>query len=163
MLSQLIEFTLIVGIGSTIALDLWALLLDKFAGFPGTHWGMVGRWLLGIPHGNLVLDTDNETPASMEEWTIGWIFHYLVGLAYAAMLPLFWGIGYIAAPTVFPVFMIGVVVSSLAGLMILMPGLGGGLFARKTPNPALMIAYVIVAHSVFALAQFLLALGVSGN
>ncbi len=154
---QLIGFTLVVGIGSTLALDLWVWLLERLAGLEKTNWGAVGRWLTGLPRGQWAL-VPADQPFGKGEQLLGWTFHYLVGLAYAAMLPLFWGSAYLTAPTLLPALVVGVVVSSLAGLMILMPGLGGGFFASKTPKPGVVIVYVVVAHIVFALAQYLLAL-----
>ncbi len=154
-------FILVVGIGSTIALDLWGLIVARITGMSGTHWPLVGRWLLGLPAGRFVFDQEDTAPDTVVEGVVGWGFHYIVGLAYAAMLPLFWGVDFIKAPTIFPFFLIGVVVSSLAGLMILMPGMGAGLFARKTPMPFITILFVVVAHVIFATAQYLLALGVA--
>ncbi|WP_221798965.1 DUF2938 family protein [Oceanobacter mangrovi] len=157
-MSQTLMYIFVVGIGSTIALDLWATFAARIGWLPGTHWPSVGRWLLGIPKGKLVIDGTDSTPHSFIESAAGWVFHYLVGIGYAISFPLFWGIGFISAPTIFPFFLIGVVISSLAGLMILMPGMGGGLFARKTPSPAAIWIYVVVAHIVFAVAEYALAL-----
>ena len=68
-----------------------------------------------------------------------------------------YGNSYITSPTLLPALMVGAVISTLAGLMILMPAMGGGLFARKTPTPFSVILYVIVAHIIFALAQYAFA------
>ncbi|GHB34564.1 DUF2938 family protein [Salinicola rhizosphaerae] len=151
-------FILVVGIGSTIVLDLWAWLVAKTTGMAGTDWGVVGRWLLDIPSGRVVLDSRPDRPApGGREKTVGWLFHYLVGLAYAMLILLVWGVDYIADPKVVPVFWVGVVISSLAGLLILMPGLGGGILGRKLPNQAAIIAYVIIAHIAFAAGQYVFA------
>ncbi|MBK8961446.1 MAG: DUF2938 family protein [Proteobacteria bacterium] len=34
-----------IGIGGTVALDLWAVVLKVKRAAPGTNWAMVGRWL----------------------------------------------------------------------------------------------------------------------
>ncbi|TKI02485.1 DUF2938 family protein [Martelella alba] len=125
MISQLVFFTLFVGIGSTIVLDLWAVIAARIGWMPGTHWPSVGRWLLGLSSGRLVIDRANSSSHTITESTLGWSFHYLVGIVYAAMFPLFWGEDFISIPTIFPFFLIGVVISTLAGLVILMPGMGG--------------------------------------
>lgn len=157
MALHLAIFVLVVGIGSTIVLDLWAQFTGKIGWIPGTHWPSVGRWLLGIPAGRLVANGQGRRPFTTGEAVAGWVFHYAVGLAYAVMFPLFWGTGFISAPRVWPFVIIGVLVSTLAGLMVLMPGMGGGFFARKLPNTAGIILYVVIAHVVFAVAQYLLA------
>ncbi|WP_034999747.1 DUF2938 family protein [Beijerinckia mobilis] len=160
-MQQTVIFIVIVGIGSTIALDLWSIIVAWIGWMPGTHWPSVGRWLLGLLSGRLVFDQNNTSPNTMTESVIGWGFHYIIGLAYAAMYPLFWGLDFLSAPTILPFLLIGVVVSTLAGLIILMPGMGAGLFARKTPTPMLTILYVLVAHVIFTIAQYLLALGLA--
>ncbi|WP_111896257.1 DUF2938 family protein [Acinetobacter sp. MB5] len=158
MFLHVLLFILVVGVGSTIALDLWANIARKIGWMPGTHWPSVGRWIIGAFSGKLIFDSENTSPFTTTEAILGWGFHYIVGIAYAAMFPLFLGVNFIDAPTIFPFFLIGVVISSLAGLGILMPAMGGGFFARKTPSPVSIYIYVIVAHIIFAIAQYLLAL-----
>lgn len=48
---NMLYFCLVVGIGSTIILDLWVTLVEKMLGIPQTNWGIVGRWISGIPKG----------------------------------------------------------------------------------------------------------------
>ena len=153
-MKDVVIFSLIVGIGSTIVLDLWARGLQRFAGLPATDWGMVGRWLSGLSEGRAMLDVTNSAPPSGSEKAGGWIFHYAVGILYALALPLLFGIAFVYAPTIGPIIIIGLVVSTLAGLIILYPGMGGGFFASKTPNQGARIVYLIIAHSVFAAGQY---------
>ncbi|GBQ86998.1 hypothetical protein AA23498_0021 [Acetobacter nitrogenifigens DSM 23921 = NBRC 105050] len=158
---QTFLFIMVVGVGSTLALDLWGLIARKMGWLPGAHWPSVGRWLLGLPAGRFFFDGTNTAPNTTTESVLGWAFHYAVGLAYAAMLPLFWGADFIRDPGLGPCLVIGLGVSTVAGLGFFMPAMGGGLFARKTPSPPMTIAYVLVAHAVFALAQFALALALA--
>ncbi|TKI02281.1 DUF2938 domain-containing protein [Martelella alba] len=67
-MSTWIAFSLVVGIGSTLILDLWVSLVKKVAGIPPTDWGMVGRWLTGILRGNIVLDNRiTRAPGTIEK------------------------------------------------------------------------------------------------
>src|SRR5690606_24051114 len=43
-----------VGIGGTLALDLWAFLLQRVFHTPATNWAMVGRWIGHMPKGQFV-------------------------------------------------------------------------------------------------------------
>ena len=157
-MSTWIAFSLVVGIGSTLILDLWVTLVKKVAGIPPTDWGMVGRWLTGILRGNLVLDNRiTRAPGTIEKMT-GWIFHYLIGIADALLLLVFWGTRFALQPSLLPVFIIGVVVSTFAGLALLMPAMGGGFFGRKLPNQMFMIIYIVVAHIAFAIVQYVFAI-----
>jgi hypothetical protein len=43
----MIEFlsrTVLIGVGATALLDLWALLLQRFFRVPAPNWGLVARW-----------------------------------------------------------------------------------------------------------------------
>jgi len=161
-MSDAILFCLVTGVFSTLVLDLWGQLAGRLTGIPPTNWGVVGRWLRGIPKGHWVLRGDDQSAPRACEKALGWAFHYLVGIAYSVLLLLFWGIEFAQAPQLLPILFIGVVVSTLAGLMILMPGLGGGLFGRKMPNQAAILVYVVVAHIVYALALYAAAVAISG-
>lgn len=154
MLHDLLLFTVLVGLGSTIALDIWVTLLEKTIGSRATKWGMVGRWLTGLPHGQFILDGSNTSPPSGGEKALGWAFHYAAGFAYALLIPLVFGFGVVTQPTVMPFVVIGLLASTMTGLVILFPGMGGGFFASKLPNRGMTILYLIVAHSVFAAAQY---------
>ncbi len=153
-MENIILFCLIVGVGSTIALDVWGVLVKTITKIPPTDWGIVGRWLIVITSVNFVLDQSKKNAPSLIEKATGWVFHYLVGIAYAALILLIYGVGFIENPTVMPTVIVGVILSTLAGLGILMPGLGGGFFARLIPNKFQTYAYIIVAHIIFAIAQF---------
>jgi len=153
-MTDVIVFCLVTGILSTVALDLWVTLVEKLTGLPPTNWGMVGRWLTGIPQGRLVLDGADASAPTGGEKALGWIVHYVVGISYSVLLLLLWGMEFAHAPTVMPVVIVGVVISTLAGLMILMPGLGAGFMGSKLPNQGAVFVYVLVAHVVYAVALY---------
>ena len=83
--------SLAMGIGATLAIDLWATLLKRSFGITPTSWALVGRWVGGIKQGRFRLQGETgETPLSYE-LPLGWIVHYGVGIAYAfAYLILMW-------------------------------------------------------------------------
>ncbi len=149
-----IAFCLVTGVLSTAALDVWVNVVHKVTGVVPTNWGRVGRWLLGIPLGQWVLRGDSTSAPSGAEKALGWTFHYVTGVAYSALILLLWGTAFVHAPSIMPVFIVGVLISTLAGMMILMPGLGAGLMGRKLPNQGVMILYVIIAHAVYALGLY---------
>ena len=75
---------LVVGIIATLATDLWQRLL-QIAGVPPANWALVGRWVAWMPRGVFVHRTIAATPSIRGELAIGWGFHYVVGVAYAAL------------------------------------------------------------------------------
>ncbi len=161
-MEKLIGFSLVVGIGSTLVLDLWVILVKKLLGMPPTDWGMVGRWLQGLAQGKLLLDTRIERSPNLSEKALGWLFHYLIGIAYAVLLLLIWGRGFADTPEIGPIVIVGIIFSSLAGLTVLMPAMGGGIFGRKLANQTAILIYVVVAHTAFAAGQYGFALISSG-
>ena len=42
---EIVIGAVLIGIGGTVVLDLWATLLWRFFGVPATNWAMVGRWV----------------------------------------------------------------------------------------------------------------------
>lgn len=163
MSMQIVSFVAVVGIGATAALDLWIVFLRVALGVSGTSWRVVGDWLCGLVRGRLCYRPRPGRAPGPGPHALGWAFHYLVGLLYAAAYPLVWGAALLDAPRLGPFLIIGVVVSSLAGLAILSPALGGGFFASQSPHRGRSLVLVVVNHGVFALAQYGLALALAGQ
>ncbi|MBW4331795.1 DUF2938 domain-containing protein [Stakelama sp. CBK3Z-3] len=161
-MSALILFSLVVGVGATAILDGFAKLSEYAFGITATNWAKVGqllrRWSAGR-FGAIVGDVPAPSPA---DGVVGWIFHYLVGILYAAALPIFWGMGFVHDPTPGPVVLIGFGASTLAGTMILMPAMGAGFAGSRLPNRAARLGYLVVAHALFATAQYALACAIAG-
>ena len=156
-LGAILVFTIVVGVVSTLILDLYALVLEKAVGIPQSNWGAVGHWLLGMTRGQFFFSPTSSGVYTPGEHGLGWLFHYVVGCAYAAMLPVFWGTGYIAAPGWMPVILIGFVLTTIAGLTLMVPGMGGGFLGLKTPNPLKLYGLVLLAHAVFTIGQYVTA------
>jgi len=153
-MENLIYFCLFVGVGSTILLDLWVTLVEKATSIPPTNWGIVGRWIIGIPNGHWTLDTSVNHEPTVTEKVLGWLFHYIVGIAYAVLIILLFGAGFIDSPSIMPVIIVGLILSTLAGLAILMPALGGGFMGRLIPNWFATFIYLVIAHAIFAIGQY---------
>ena len=143
----------LVGIGATVLMDLWALLLNRVFGLGLPNWGMVGRWVRHLKDGTVFHDDIANAAPYVHERALGWIFHYAVGLAYGVILVLLVGAEWLAAPTFLPAFIWSIVTVG-AGWFLLAPGLGAGWAASKTPNPAKTRALNLAAHTVFAAGLF---------
>jgi hypothetical protein len=46
--------TVAVGLGATVFMDLWALLLKRAFGTPSANYCLVGRWFRHMPEGTFV-------------------------------------------------------------------------------------------------------------
>ena len=124
----------LVGIGGTAILDLVSFLMERFFGVPATNWRMVGRWLGHMPKGQFVQrDLKQAGPVPVEH-ALGWVFHYLVGAGYGLLLVAIWGAGWLESPRIVQP-MILVLVLLVLPFFVMMPGMGMGIAASRTPKP----------------------------
>lgn len=144
--------TLALGVGATAALDLWSLVRARMLHVPSLDYALVGRWLAWLPRGRFVHAPIAATAPVRGERALGWSAHYLVGIAFAAMLVLAWP-RWPAQPTLLPALLVGVG-SVLAPLLLLQPALGLGIAARRAPRPARARAQALLSHAVFGLGLY---------
>lgn len=145
--------SIVIGIGATALMDVWALVLKAAAGLPLPNWALVGRWFCHLTRGQVFHDDMGAAEPYPNELAIGWIAHYAVGILYAAILILLAGPGWVAAPTFLPAWIVGLVTVG-AGWFLLQPGMGAGWAASKRPNPNKIRALNIIAHTVFAVGLY---------
>lgn len=143
----------VIGTGATILMDLWAVLLAVAFGQPWPNWALPGRWVAECCRGRVFHDDIGKAPRRVNEQTIGWIFHYAVGIIYGIALVLITGPQWLATPTFLPAFIWGIVTIA-GGWFLLAPGMGAGWAASKRPNPTKVRAMNLVAHTVFAIGLY---------
>ncbi|GLS19138.1 membrane protein [Labrys miyagiensis] len=142
--------SLAIGIGATILMDLWAIILYKFFGQALPNWAPVGRWFWHLKDGKVFHDDIGQAAPYAHELALGWIGHYVVGIAYGILLVIFAGVAWLDNPTFIPAWILSIVTVGF-GWFLLQPGLGVGWAASKTPNPNKVRFLNLVAHTVFAL------------
>ena len=147
----------LIGIGGTVILDLWAALLQCFFGVPATNWAMVGRWVGHMPRGRFIHENIGKAAPVSGELTIGWVVHYAIGIGYGLLLVGLWGAEWLRQPTLLPpmILALGLLV---APYLIMMPGMGSGIAGAKTPKPNVTRLKSLVGHSVFGLGMYVTAL-----
>ena len=134
-------------------MDLWAIVLARLFGQSRPNWALVGRWFAHLGRGKVFHDNIAQAEQVSGELTIGWIFHYAVGIAYGFLLVAFAGTAWLANPTFLPAFTLGMV-TVLAAWLLLQPGMGAGWFAARTPNPMKTRALNLIGHTVFAIGLY---------
>lgn len=75
--------TVLTGIGATAILDVWAVVRKRLLGVPQPNYGLVGRWIAHMPRGRFFHASIADTRRMQGERAIGWIAHYLIGIAFA--------------------------------------------------------------------------------
>ena len=151
---------LAMGIGGTIAMDIWAIVLARFFGQSAPNWAMPGRWLAHAMAGRLWHDDIGAAIAVKNELALGWVFHYGVGAAYGAFFAVLAGPLWLVAPTLLPVWGFSLL-TIFAGWCLLQPGMGLGWFASKTPHPWKVRALGVLAHTWFALGMWAVAVALA--
>ncbi len=153
-LSPLIATTLI-GIGATLILDLWSLVLRRF-GVKPLDFALVGRWIGHLLHGRWSHDSIRDAAPIRGELALGWATHYAIGVAFAWALIAFAGTRWIAAPALAPALLVGVA-SVAAPFLIMQPAMGSGIASSKTPTPTKNRLKSLMNHTVFGVGLYLAA------
>lgn len=151
--------TLLTGIGATLVLDAWSVLRKHWLGVAMPDYGHVGRWMAGWLRGRWVLESIAAAAPVRGEMLVGWTAHYAIGIAYAALLVLLFGTGWLHQPTPGPALLLGVATVA-APLFIMQPGMGSGIAASRTPNPPMARLHSLLSHAVFGLGLYASALAV---
>ena len=154
---DILWWSVVIGIGGTIAMDLWALLLAAVFGLPRPNWGLVGRWFAHLARGMFFHKDITAAEPIPNETALGWFSHYAIGILYAGVLIVFAGREWLSNPTFLPAWIVGLVTVG-AGWFILQPGMGAGWAASLRPNPMQVCALNLVSHTVFAAGMFATAL-----
>lgn len=157
---SIITSTILVGIGATALVDLWSLLRRRWLGIALPDYALLGRWLGHMPRGVFRHDAIQRSSAVRGERALGWAAHYLIGIGFSALLPMLCGPDWFARPRLLPALLVGI--GTLAAPFLLMqPGMGAGLAARRTPRPAAARLQNFATHAVFGLGLYATALALS--
>ncbi|HWT55349.1 MAG TPA: DUF2938 domain-containing protein [Rhodocyclaceae bacterium] len=151
-MNTLIEVS-IVGIVATLVTDLWGIARRPLLGIAAPDYGMVGRWIAHMRHGRFIHCAIGKSAPATGERIIGWTAHYLIGIAFAALLVAL-STGWLQAPTFAPALIVGLCTVT-APFLIMQPGMGAGLLAWKTPRPNAARLQSVITHAVFGLGLYL--------
>ena len=146
-----------VGVVATLATDLWQHMLQAI-GVPPANWGLIGRWIAGFPRGVFTHRSIAAAPVVPGEIVIGWVFHYAVGIAYAALYLAIMRSGFGTGPTVGSALAFAVALL-IAPWFVMQPALGLGIMASRTPKPSVVRAINFSVHAVFGVGLYLGAVG----
>jgi hypothetical protein len=150
----------VVGLGATLFMDIWALFLKHVFGIPSADYCLVGRWLRYMPEGKFMHLSIAAAPQKGSECIVGWIAHYVIGTVYALVLVAFVSGSWLAQPTLLPAMIFGIV-SVLVPYLIMQPSFGLGIAASRTPQPTQARLRSLMAHTAFGVGLYVCAVGVS--
>lgn len=157
--SHVIGHIALVGIGATAVMDTWLLLLARL-GVPTTSFALVGRWVGHLPRGRFAHAAIAKSAPIEFELGLGWLTHYLIGIAYAVLLVAVQGTSWLEQPTVLPALVAGVV-TVVAPWFVMQPAMGAGFAATKTPTPLKNCLRSLANHAVFGTGLYLAAAAIA--
>jgi hypothetical protein len=145
--------TVLIGVGATAVTDVWTLMRKWLFGLPLADYGLVGRWLGHMPRGRFRHKRIAASPPVPGERLIGWSAHYLIGIAFAALLLAIFGLNWAHHPTLWPALMVGIATVA-APFLLMQPGMGAGIAASRTPRPGAARLQSLITHAVFGLGLY---------
>jgi hypothetical protein len=154
--SKYIISAALVGLGATLVIDLWALVLRRGFNIPSLNYCLLGRWLLHMPGGVFVHDSIAAAAQKRHECELGWVAHYLIGTVFALLFVVLASTSWLERPTLLPALGFGIV-TSLVPFLIMQPSFGLGIAASKTPHPNQARLKSLMTHTVFGAGLYIWA------
>jgi Protein of unknown function (DUF2938) len=144
---------IVTGAGATIVMDLWAIVRRRAFDIPLPNYGLVGRWVAHLTRGRLHHASIAASPAVRGERIIGWVAHYVTGVAFAGLLLAGWGLHWVRQPTIGPALLVGIGTVA-APFLVLQPAMGAGVAASRMPRPTAARLQSLITHTVFGLGLY---------
>ncbi|MFD2427298.1 DUF2938 family protein [Sphingobium scionense] len=154
--AEVIVRAVLIGVGGTVILDIYAALAQRLFGAPATNWKMVYRWIGHMPEGWFIQPNIGQAPPVPGEHALGWIFHYVIGVGYGLLLVAIWGSGWLDAPDLSAPLILALALLVLP-YFVMMPGMGMGIAGSRTPKPNVTRLKSMIGHSVFGGGMYLTA------
>ena len=146
-------YALVTGVGATVLIDLWAIARRRAFGTPLPNYGLVGRWFAHLARGRFRHESIAASPPVQGERVIGWVAHYVIGVAFAGLLLAVWGLAWVRHPTIGPALLVGIGTVA-APFLVMQPGMGAGVAASRTPRPAAARLQSLITHTIFGLGLY---------
>ena len=154
-ISTLFLQALCLGIGATVIMDIWLLILKLFK-IPTLNFAFLGRWVGWIFQSKFIHKSIAQSSQIKDEYLLGWIAHYSVGLIFAFSFLCIVGSDWLIHPQFYSALLFGLV-TVLIPFFIMQPAMGSGFASSKTPHPFLNCLKSLLNHSAFGCGLYLTA------
>ncbi len=156
---EIIIKTILVGVGATIVMDIWAFILKLF-NVKSLDYRFVGRWIGHFASRKFTHDKIFDSKPIQNEVFIGWLAHYLIGITFSILLVVIFGVEWLNHPTIFPALFVGLF-TIVAPFFIMQPAFGLGIASSKLPSPNVMRFRSLLTHLIFGFGLYISALTLS--
>lgn len=144
-----------IGIGATAVMDIWLTFL-KSRGVKTLDFAFIGRWVGHLVRGKVRHDAIARAQPIKGELALGWLMHYVTGIAFAGLLLGIVGMDWARSPSLLPALLVGIA-TVLIPLFAIQPAMGSGFAAARTPTPLKNCIRSVANHAVFGLGLYLSA------
>lgn len=158
-LPDIVHVTLI-GVGATAVFDAWLQVLKR-AGVPTAPFALIGRWVGHMAQGRFAHASIARADPVDHEAALGWLTHYITGVAFAGLLVALNGRGWLQQPSVLPALATGLATVVLP-LFVMQPAMGAGIASSKTATPLKNCLRSIANHAVFGAGLYLTGIVLAG-
>ncbi len=141
------------GMVGAVLMDITETYAAKIGITSGVNIALIGRWFLGLLHGQLFHLNILDSKPFPQEMKAGWVFHFLVGGGGVALIyPLFFqGTGLPLPSNPLLGGLAFGLVTSLLPWFILLPSFGWGIFGRRGPQGSNALLASTLSHVPYGL------------
>lgn len=154
LMNEIIK-VIVVGVSATAVMDAWSMLL-KLLGIPTLNYALVGRWVRHLLQGRFAHTSIAKSAPVQGELSLGWGIHYVIGIAFSALLVGIQGVAWLHNPTLLPAIAVGMA-TVVFPLFVMQPAMGAGFLALRTPTPLKNCIRSLATHTVFGCGLYLSA------
>lgn len=159
-LLEILARGLLMGVAGSALMDVWALTLRRRFGVPTLDYALLGRWIGHMARGRFFHERIAASARVPGERPLGWAAHYAIGVAFALVLLVVWGIEWAAQPTIVPALTVGLG-TIVAPWLVMQPAMGAGIAGSRTPSPRATRLRNLGSHAVYGVGLYLAALALS--
>jgi hypothetical protein len=160
MTIELLVGAVVVGLGATLFMDLWAIFMKRAFNISSGNYCLVGRWLRHMTDGIFKHPSIAAAARKPAECAVGWIAHYAIGALFALALVALATPQWLRSPTLMPALIFGVVTVAIP-FLVMHPSFGLGVASSKAANPMQARLRSLMSHSVFGVGLYVSALVLS--
>jgi len=131
---ELLATGALIGIGGSLLIDAWSLVLRRVFGVTTLDYAMLGRWIGHFRRGQFAHKRIGAAEPVRGEQLLGWAAHYGIGIAFAFLLLAIAGRSWAETPTIAPALLVGFA-TVLAPWLVMQPAFGAGIAGSKSANP----------------------------
>lgn len=142
-----------VGIGATLLVDVWNLVLKQAFRIPSLSSCLLGRWVLHMPGGVFRHRAIGRAERKPFECLIGWAAHYGIGVGLAGVFLFLLAPEWLERPSLAPALHYGLATVVLP-FFVLQPSLGLGIASAATPHPTKARLKSLATHTAYGVGVY---------